>query len=166
MRCWVGAAVAGFLFTAASAGAPAAYADSDLTGIDQISVGVTGLDKDAAACGITEQVLKQAFMYPASGAKFKVVPVNMFVAPNMDIAVIYGTINSGNTCICALTLNLTSFQSVQLLPYGRYAVGAQILLWQHQELMWAGKQMHLKQVTEAVERSAKSFITKWNLANK
>jgi hypothetical protein len=117
---------------------------------------------DAKECGITKQLVEDAFMYPASGAKFQVVG-----DPNsaqIGIGILTVQVGPG-LCASSVVLNVTSIQTVTL-DYSNTTISAAVLLWNKAGVVTSPRSQHASQIKQGVEDVTKSFITQWNLSNK
>ena len=134
-----------------------------LSGLKEIHLLIEGLSKDAEACGITQQLIRDAFMYPASGAKFNVVDTT--AAPTFYIQISTLRLHPISGCASSINAQVYVTQNVTL-DFSNTGVFAEVVLWNGSYLVSGSPADHPTQVKEDVEDLTKEFITKWNLSNK
>lgn len=132
---------------------------SILLGLSEINLLIEDLSDDARPCGVTRELIEQAFMYPASSAQFRVSK-----SSRVTFYIRVTTINAGTRgCLNTVLVQVYSFQSVTLIHSGQTTL-ATVELWQGGTLL-AGPPDG-QQVKQAVENYTKQFITDWNLDNR
>jgi hypothetical protein len=133
-------------------------------------LGLTHLNKfhltvflpNADKCGITKQLIEDAFMYPASGAKFQVADDPNSGEINIEIE----TVQLGpGICASSVSLHVLYRQPVTL-EYSNTMARAAVLLWNRAGVVTSIDSEHASQIKQGVEDVTKSFITQWNLSNK
>jgi len=144
--------------------------DNRLRGINQFNLMIQALQasgEDWKECQITVPLIRDAFMFPTSGARFVVnerldIQDQKFRAPFMYIDV--GT-RSDQLCVSPIDMRLLVGQEVKLEASGRNIL-APILLWTFRAMRSSAKDRHGQVVREAIDLGTKKFITDWNLDNK
>ena len=159
-----GLVVAGLL----SAQAQARTNGNQLRGINQISLQFDRFNDDEKDCHITQNLIRDAFMYPASTARFIVketvgVPHGL---PFMDFNVNTILFKSDQLCFSNIDMRLRVFQDAKLEASGRY-IFAFIEVWSVGSMLRVSDNgRHRQLVRDAIEGATKKFITDWNLDNK
>jgi hypothetical protein len=137
--------------------------DNALRGLDVVRLAIENLDEDSKACGITEDLVRNAFMFPASAAKFKVVHVGA------SVSVFYINVLTLRTntpqCISSVTTDLRTYQPVDLKQSNR-TVFTIVVLWNKGRVFVSNPNAHAEQVKTAIEGLTKEFVIEWNLDNK
>jgi hypothetical protein len=158
-----------------------------LGGLSNIELLIEKLDKDAASCGISEEAIREAFMYPVSGSKFQISSPNRFVAPvesanptsshivkelanrlvppRVYVEVTTLRLTPDNTCFSHVSMSVEHDQQVELDFSGRSSV-VTIELWHQGMVEVSSVNRHAQVIKQAVEHLTKSFITDWNFDNK
>jgi hypothetical protein len=134
--------------------------DQRLKDVKQITLLVEELHKDSTYCGVTKDFIREAFMYPASSARFKVV--------GSSPAVFYINVNTGRAgddCFSAIDIQLYMYQRVKLQLSNRI-VYDDVVLWSTGGILGSDRSTHGQKIREAVEEYTKRFIPQWNLDNK
>jgi hypothetical protein len=126
-------------------------------------------------CGIDETLVREAFMYPASAARFHIVKQidertleqQGFPAGNFIIKIT--TLQENATqCFSTVDASVVTFQSVKLEFSGLEEFG-NIELWTLGSDGWIVRSSildHPHYISEAVETIARKFITEWNEDNR
>jgi hypothetical protein len=135
-----------------------------LSGLKRINLLIENLTNDAQSCGITNALVREAFMYPASSARFS-------VEQGSSIPTFYILITTVRTqngiCASSVKVEVYSFEMVKLTFSGRSDFAAKVALWQFD---WLGidfdPHIHGEAIKKILDEATRSFITDWNLANK
>jgi hypothetical protein len=141
-----------------------------LSGVKEISFLIERDDDDANECRITEDLIRDAFMYPLSGGRFAVKERPVLDVPYMYISIPTMFFKQRQHCVWHILMQLGVPQGVTLTASGR-TVFAKVELWHERFMMssalkdYAG-QDHARRVREAIEEMTKKFITDWDLDNK
>jgi hypothetical protein len=137
-----------------------------LIGIKRVHLVIEQLNSDAKACGITEQLIHDAFMYPASGAKFEVVDqvgLGDQVTPMFYINV--NTTRLNPVCASAINMDVRFIQMITS-PFSKHSLASRIVLWDESYVGASAPNDHPTQMKNVIEDLTKDFITEWNLSNK
>jgi hypothetical protein len=112
-------------------------------------------------CGITDKLIHDAFMYPASSAQFQIfsTPPNGKVQAVLSIDVRTLVPTEGFFCVSNIKLTVSHFQSIKY--FTEESEQGLIFVWQNDWLGYSVPSAHPSQVKAAVEDLAKSFITDW-----
>jgi hypothetical protein len=137
---------------------------SILRGIKSISLRVS-LDGDAQRCGITESLIHDAFMFPASSSKIR---VSNDAWPKFVVYV--ATLNPrqpAGGCSSHVTVEVVNYQDVKLDYAGedKPPVRVKVTLWEHSWSDLSGIETHGQIVRTSVEDATKKFLAEWNFAN-
>ena len=135
---------------------------NQLSGINEISLLIEDLDDTAKDCRITQDLVRDAFMYPVSSARFV---VKEQADPRMYLNITTLTANQRQLCISNLRMEFGLYEYVTPRASGR-RIFALIELWGKGYMRSSTLSDHGRTVREAIERGTKQFITDWNLDNK
>jgi hypothetical protein len=139
-----------------------------LSGIKSANVNINEADAENKSCGITDQLIREAVMYPISGSRLK---VSSLLPPSTDVPILsvaISTVRGGVTsglCLSGIRIQLAIYQPLTL-PFASGPRMHKVMLW---EGGWHGGSMqhdHAKQIREQIELLMKRFVTAWNLDNK
>ena len=152
------------LFIGAGFGdAQAGSHSGDLTGITKIELLIESLTANAKACGITEKMISDAFMYPASSSRLQIARDDLDV-PSFYIQVTTLHTNSG---ACASSINFRLWYRQPVKPvFAESPRGLDIVFWIDGSIVMSAQNHHAQMVKEDVENYTKKFLTNWNLDNK
>ena len=135
----------------------------DLKGMTQIHLLIETLTDDAKACGITEELIRDAFMYPASSSRLQI--TSDPASPTFYIQV--STLRLNPEGICFSGVNYESYNSQFVQPY--FAPTPKlydVVFWKTGYVFFSGKNQHVQLLKENIEDHVKRFLTTWNLDNK
>jgi hypothetical protein len=137
-----------------------------LSKLKQIQLAII-LTEDAVPCGITQKMVRDAFMYSASSAKLVVADASSDSWYHRSTFVLrIATFRStSGICTSAIDAELVYLTKVDFDFSGESYV-SRVLLW---DSGWVGlddSNGHGQQIKTEVENLTKLFITEWNLANK
>jgi hypothetical protein len=146
------------------------YAIKALRGLKAVTLIVDGIDEDSKRCGLTPELIRDAFLFPVSQTKLE-------VSDSSDVNPIFHiSINSliqrvPNQCIASLAFTLFNYQRVKLdyvdNPDERHL---EVRLWYAQSVLVSGAApgdpSHPQIVRQTIENTTKKFLTFWFLANK
>jgi hypothetical protein len=143
-------------------GSAQAYADSRLVGLTSVHLLIEGLMKDGEACGITKSMIREAFMNPASSARFDLTSDDKSAAFYINV----NTVRSAEgTCASNVQVQVYYLQNVEL-QFSKKESFVRIVLWQQAGLYVGGEQSeHAERVKQVIGDLTKHFIAEWNLAN-
>jgi hypothetical protein len=134
-----------------------------LTGVTKIELLIEDLDANNKACGITEEIIRDAFMYPASSSRLQIARDD----PSAPFFYIQVTTLHSNVGACASHIHYQLYfhQLVQpvFTPSPR---NLDMVFWNEGSIMMSQQNQHAQMVKENVENYTKKFLTKWNFDNK
>jgi len=135
----------------------------NLRGINQIDLLVEVLSENAKACQITDALIHDAFMYPASSARFAM-KEGHDRSPFMyfNITTLFNKLNE--LCVSYISMHLQIHQDVKLEATGR-SVFTTVQLWSGGAMGISTRDRHGQVVRDVVATHTKKFITDWNLGN-
>jgi hypothetical protein len=149
--------------------AQAQMSGNQLRGIDQITLVFEQLDEDQKECQITEALIRESFMYPASGARFVVketMPGVPHGFPFIHFNITTLSSRQNQACLSNRDMRLRAIQDVKLVASGRNIFGVIQLWFGGGVLQVSPKGRHGQAIREGIEEKTKKFITDWNLDNK
>lgn len=117
----------------------------------------------AKFCGVTEQMIRDAAMYPISSTRLSISNPESGEVPTLGIAVSTFVGNSG-LCASSIEFELAMLRPLQL-PFATEARMYKIVFYQSNWHGYAMPDAHGKQIREQVELFTKKFVTTWNLDN-
>ena len=124
--------------------------------LTQVFLSIENLPPTAKACGITENLIKDAFVTSASFSRLQI--TDDMRAPTFYIHV--GTFQS-STGLCVSPTNYRLYIRQQAQPPFN-----ELDLWIDGSIVQSKKSEHAQMVKEDVETYAKKFLTQWNLDKK
>lgn len=128
--------------------------------VSKIEFSIQGLSADAAKCGVTEPLIRQAIMYPLSGSSLNYDTKNFPVT--LDVSVLALQTSSG-LCFSSIVMRLHEFR---FFEEGANVTVADDQYWDDHVAGFGGTYQHPQQVRQLIENSTKNMITAWNLARK
>jgi hypothetical protein len=156
-RLFVASALMCSLSTIATAITP------ELAGLRQVHLVIEDLSKDANSCGITKDLIRDAFMHPAGAAKFQLDADLNSAAFHIHV----NTVRLANAPVCVSDVRATVYSlRPATLGFSSNAVRATVLLWYDAILATATSGQHSSQVKGDIETLTKRFIAEWDLSNK
>jgi hypothetical protein len=135
---------------------------ASLQGLTKIQLSIAELDQDSEACGITKELIREAFMYPVSSSALRVVGVD--ASPtffNVQIT----TLKMPQGCFSNINFSVHEYLSVQPSFFSKYTI-ADVVYWKKNYITTSGQNWHAKAISDGIESYAKKFLTEWNLENK
>jgi len=140
---------------------------NSLRGINQIDLVIPALNKSSEECQITEALIRDAFMYTASGARFSLIRDSQFqfFVPFFYFNTMTLSFKPDQLCVSAIEMRLRVTQQVELKASGQ-SILARIELWNDGSIRSSAKGQHGDVIRDWIERATKRFITDWNLDNK
>jgi hypothetical protein len=133
-----------------------------LRGLKSIDLLITGVDDEAQRCGITETLVRDAFLYPISQSKLQFLHyaagATFFIRVNALIQ------RQPNQCISSLELSVMNYQMVQLDYADEAPTWAWVRLWDFSSII-VGEPL-AERVRNTIDRATKKFLTTWNFVNK
>jgi hypothetical protein len=136
-----------------------------LRGLSKIDLLIEDLPPEAKDCGVTEQAIRAAIMYPLSSSNLEVVKSPTEQASlYVHVAILYFNANHG--CVSAVELSAYTFQEVTFDYSGRRTPAAQVTLWDAGAILSSDRAIHAQDVSAELDDQTKRFLTDWNLDNK
>lgn len=136
--------------------------DHGLRGLKQINLLIERLDNNSQTCGITEALIRDAFMFPVSSSRMQI--SNAYDVPTFYIQVTTLHDRTG-LCVSSINMRAYNFQSLKL-TYGTTKDYFKIELWSEGWVGYTQATRHGQRIRETIETLTKKFVTAWNLANK
>jgi S1-C subfamily serine protease len=132
-----------------------------LRGVSKVQLVIENLAERDKECGLTEQAIRAAVMYPLSSTKIEVGSshVALYVAANSL------SFRAASLCVTHYSVQVFTAQSVTL-EFSGHDNFAQIELWNSGSILSSDRSDHARRVTGSIEQRVKAFITDWNLDNK
>jgi hypothetical protein len=120
------------------------------------------LDSNSQGCGITEDKIRDAMLYPLSSAKFQIVD-DAFSAIDINVSTLAPS--STQLCFTHISIRAQTIQNV-ILNVSDRDPSVLIILWEQGINLSTARAEHSRHFTEVIERLAKKFVIDWNLDNK
>jgi hypothetical protein len=150
------------------ANSASAQTDADaLRGLKSIDLFIEGVDDEAQRCGITETLIRDAFLYPISQSKLQF--AHHAGGPTFFVRVSLLIQRHPEQCISFVEAAVRNYQKVQLdyLKEDDPPTWAWVNLWPSG---WGEASLIVGQpaqrVRNVIENVTKKFLTAWSLANK
>jgi hypothetical protein len=155
----------GVAFTSTRANAQMSRESSQkaLVGLNSITLFVERLDDTDGACGITEESVRDAFLYPVSSSRLHF--SEGLSGPTFYVQILTILQRQPRQCISSVMVKVFDFQSVPLDFSQRPAPEVAVVLWNDEMLRVSDLASHGGRIRTAVRESAEKFLTIWNLAN-
>jgi hypothetical protein len=134
-----------------------------LIGLDSVGFFVEPLDDDDKVCGITEESVRDAFLYPISSSGLRFSGVSSGPLFHVQITTILQ--RQPRQCISSVMVHVFEFLSVPLTFAHESAPEVALVLWNDERLRVTDPSHHGERIRTAVRESAEKFLTSWNLAN-
>jgi hypothetical protein len=135
-----------------------------LRGLSALGLVVEGLDDDSGKCGITEDVIRDAFLYIATSAKFRVTTERY--APQFIVHVTTLIQRNPRQCVTNLAIEVAKAQTVTLEFGDKLSTSVWVQLWRDDWIAVSVAERHRQQVQNGVEGATKKFIAAWTMENK
>ena len=147
------------LFVASSAGAQTLQ--HQLRGITEAQIFIQVVDHDGEACGITEDGIKSAVMFPISSSDL------IIVEDSFTIIYISATVLSIPYAGCTVSYKIQMYtnQYIELIITETTILG-RIELWAKSGIAYSNESNISKHINDLLETLTKELITDWNLDNK
>jgi S1-C subfamily serine protease len=136
--------------------------NSLLRGLSKIEVIVEGLDKDDRVCGLTDQGVRAAAMFPLSSAKLEVVS-SARASFYVNVNTLY--LSPIESCVSTVQVRLYVYQNVTL-DFSGDEKFVEVRLWSSGSIISSERTKHTRRISESIEDHTKKFITDWNLDNR
>ena len=114
-------------------------------------------------CGLAEQAIRAAAMYPLSSAKIEIASralVHFYINVNSVF------LREDRLCISNLHIKVYTFGDVTFSFSGDEKQGVEVVLWDTGYVASSGRSSHARYIAGGIEDQVKRFITDWNLDNK
>jgi hypothetical protein len=131
--------------------------DGRLKGLKKIYLLIETLDKTAEGCGLSEDLIRTAVMYPLSSSPMEIEDRSTTFYVNL------GTLRSQGTCFSTLSIKI--YQNVKL-TFANFERNYKLGLWNKTWFGFSPPHEHGQMVRAAIETMTKDFLTAWNLDNK
>jgi hypothetical protein len=137
-----------------------------ITGLSELKLLVDGLDADSQKCGITESLIRDAFMFPVSSSRLNIVSKASYAGPVFYIRVTTLDPRNSSQCVTSLEAEVINFQLVKLDYKDDEPSWVTVKLWDDIWVTSSNRADHPQKIQHAVENATKKFVTIWNIANK
>ena len=137
--------------------------DNLLRRVSKIQLVIETLGTDAMECGLAEQAIRAAAMYPLSSAKIEIASralVHFYINVNSVF------LREDRLCISNLHIKVYTFGDVTFAFSGDEKQGVEVVLWDTGYVASSGRSSHARYIAGGIEDQVKRFITDWNLDNK
>ena len=139
-----------------------------LKGIQGIKLVIEPPEKEGTDCGITEQGIRQAVMFPASSTNLNFLELGSGASLRSGAPYYYVNVTTAKSeyvCASSVGINVYYIKAVKLPNYPRVVV-AKVVLWEKGFVTFAHPTQHGKQIRDVIEDLTKEFLIDWNLDNK
>jgi hypothetical protein len=130
-----------------------------LEGLSTIRLKISGVDAADQACGLTEEGLRSAAMYPLSASRLAVTPV-----AEASFTVEVTTLHPPNGCVGHISIEVGVVRFIRTFSGNERIVD--VRLWHDGSILTSSSGDYTQQVLNIIERKTKVFLTDWNLDNK
>jgi hypothetical protein len=133
-----------------------------LRGLSEVKLLIEELSPGAKPCGLKEEAIRAAALYPLSSTKIVLKP-GAYVTLYIYIITIHQ--NTNRRCLSNVRVEVWTSQKVTLQFSGdtKFAI---VDLWHSDYVVSSYWSDHEKQLSDIIEKEVKNFITDWNLDNK
>jgi hypothetical protein len=159
-------AALGLLMLGSAALGEAGETREPLRGITAVRLKPLGVDREAERCGITESLVREAIMFPASMSKLRITDQGGFLSPVLLITVSVLHLDRDDQCFSSVRLELLNNQQIKLDFSNEPPVWVDVLLWRNTWIFASSASRHPLQLRTAIESQTKKFLADWSLANK
>jgi hypothetical protein len=121
------------------------------------------LDDDDKVCGITEESVRDAFLYPVSSSRLRF--SRGLSGPLFHVQITTILQRQPRQCISSVMVHVFDLLSVPLDFARGSAPKVALVLWNDERLRVTDPSQHGERIRTAVRESAEKFLTRWNLAN-
>jgi hypothetical protein len=134
---------------------------NQLRGAESFHLIIQTTNPSGDACGVTEERIREAFMFPASGAKFAIAEIAPLA---IHIVSLGGDVKDGR---CATHVKLLVYFYLTVEPrFAKAPFEGRVVVWDGDALSFSGRDDHPKEVREVVDALTRKFVTDWNMDNK
>jgi hypothetical protein len=134
-----------------------------LRGLAKINVLVEDLDDEDIKCGLTNDLIRDAVLYPTNSAKIRV--TNEHVSEWLYVNTLSFFSEAAQYCVTTVVMEARSLEE-EMLTFSRRKVHSEIVLWRDGRLASSNRSGHARLVAEGIEQLAKKFVTDWRVDNK
>ena len=134
-----------------------------LRGLSQIHLVIEPLNGNDITCGLTEEAIRAAVLFPASSARFQI--TNPFVPTVLYVQTTTLFFGPQHSCVTNINMRVYSWQEVTLNFSGGNAF-ARIELWNTGYIIGGPQSGHPRRIAQVIEDLTKKFVTDWNFDNK
>jgi hypothetical protein len=147
---WV--VLAAIFLLSISLGAPAQTQGQPVRGVSQFTIKLDELDSNSVRCGLTEDGIRKAILYPASSARFQ-----MSDSAITDFSVSLSTLyfERADACVTDILVVVRSYQT-----------GTLKAVWTRSIHLSGARSGYQQRSLQAIEDLTRDFVIDWNLANK
>jgi hypothetical protein len=150
------------LLLSLSMSAQAQTQGAQFRGVSQFKIVVHKLDSGSVQCGLTEDDIRKAILYPASSANFQITD-SAITGFFVSLTTLY--FERFDMCVTHMSAEVRSYQTVTLQASGGQILSA-ISLWTRISMIYSAKDKHRQKSLQEIEDLTKLFVTDWNLDNK
>jgi hypothetical protein len=137
-----------------------------LARLGEIQLLIEDVGAEGKACGLTRELIEEAFMYPVSSSRLRVVvdtDGTYDLTPTFYIKVLSGIEN--NRCYAYISGFLYSWELVTIFAT-KVKPLVRVELWQEGVLISGSAVSFTQHARTILERLSKRFVTEWNIENK
>lgn len=139
-------------------------AEQALVGLGSIAFYIEPLDDSDKLCGITEQGIRDAFLYPVSSSKLHI--SRDLSGPIFHVQITTIVQQQPRQCISSVAVQVFEFKNVPLDFSHGAAPEVALVIWNDEWLRVTNLTDHGERVRAVVRQSTEKFLTRWNLANR
>ena len=146
--------------------------DNALKDIGKVNLIVEDLSRDAMACGVTAQNVRDAFAAKLTGGPLTLIDdaaakndsqaTTIYVKANVMALSIENVVNA--PCVSHVAVSLYDYQKVPLAATKRDAA-ARVELWEKGTMFATAKEGHGRRMSEAMSQLAQDLLTIWAMDN-
>ena len=134
-----------------------------LRGVSEIQLSVERLGTAAKECGLTEEAIRAATMYPLSSTKIEVAPsASVLLYVNVNSLFLRGD----RLCFSSVRMEVHAFGDATLVFTGEEKQNVLVGLWDTSFVASSDRSDNARYITGIIEDLVKRFITDWNFDNK
>jgi hypothetical protein len=137
-----------------------------IKGLSELELFIEDLDSASQKCGITESLIRDAFMFPVSSSRLNIVSKASYTRPAFYIRVTTLDPRNSSQCITMLEASVINYQLVKLDYKDDEPSRVILRLWEDAQVTNTTRSDHPRLIQRAVEAATKRFVTIWNIANK
>jgi hypothetical protein len=134
-----------------------------LRGLTKVRIVIEDLSSRGTECGLTEQGIRNAIMFPLSSTKIEVAAPPL--VPYFYVAISSLHLQSVRLCVSHLRIQVYSYQEVKLRFFNESKF-VSIELWKNGVIFSSNPNDHARDMSEVLEELMKKFVTDWNFDNR